>query len=92
MLVEFKQKSQVTIPIDFVKMLDLKAGDKLDVEVKEGKLVITPVIIIPKSQAWYYSPEWQAMEHEVDRQIKEEKIHTVDSKEQLFENLGLNEK
>jgi antitoxin MazE len=92
MLVEFKQKSQVTIPVDFVKMLDLKAGDKLDVEVKEGKLVITPVIIIPKSQAWYYSPEWQTMEHEVDRQIKEEKLHTVDNKEQLFENLGLNEK
>lgn len=90
MLAEFKQKSQVTIPMDFVKMLDLKAGDKLDIEVKDGKLVITPVVIIPKSQAWYYTPEWQAMEHEVDQQIKKGQIHTVDSKEQLFENLGLN--
>lgn len=91
MLVEFKQKSQVTIPIDFVKMLDLKAGDKLDIEVKDGKLVITPVVIVPKDQAWYYSPEWQAMEHEVDKQIKEGQIHTVDNKEKLFENLGLND-
>lgn len=91
MLVELKQKSQVTIPIDFVKMLDLKAGDKLDVEIIDGKLVITPVIIIPKDQAWYYTPEWQAMEHEVDKQIKEGQINTVDSKEKLFENLGLNE-
>ncbi len=91
MLVEFKQKSQVTIPKDFVKMLDLKAGDKLDIDVKDGKLVITPVVIIPKSQAWYYTPEWQAVEHEVDEQIDKGRIHAVDNKEQLFENLGLNE-
>lgn len=91
MLVELKQKSQVTIPMDFVKMLDLKAGDKLDVEVIDGKLVITPVIIVPKDQAWYYTPEWQVREHEVDKQIKEGQIHTVDSKEQLFKNLGLDD-
>lgn len=91
MLVEFKQKSQVTIPMDLVKMLDLKVGDKLDIEVKDGKLVITPVVIIPKDQAWYYTPEWQTMEREVDKQIAEGQIHTVDNKEQLFENLGLNE-
>lgn len=92
MLVEFKQKSQVTIPIDFVKMLDLKAGDQLDVEIQDGKLVITPVVIIPKDQAWYFTPKWQVMEHEVDQQIKEGQIHTVDNKTQLFEKLGLNEK
>jgi antitoxin MazE len=90
MLMEFKQKSQVTIPKDFVKKLNLKAGDKLDVEVEDGRLIITPVVIVPKDQAWYYSPKWQAMEREVDQQIQAGKIHTVDSKEQLFENLGLN--
>jgi len=31
--------------MDFVKMLDLKAGDKLDIEVKDGKLVITPKML-----------------------------------------------
>ena len=91
MLVEFKQKSQVTIPIDFVKMLDLKAGDKLDVEIIDGKLVITPVVIIPKDQAWYYTSEWQVREREVDKQIKEGQIHTADNKDQLFKDLGLND-
>jgi hypothetical protein len=31
------------------------------------------------------------MEHEVDQQIKEGRIHTANNKEQLFENLGLDE-
>ncbi|HBT18200.1 MAG TPA: hypothetical protein DEB05_14740 [Firmicutes bacterium] len=33
MLVEFKQKSQITIPKDLVKKLNLQVGDKLDVDI-----------------------------------------------------------
>jgi AbrB family looped-hinge helix DNA binding protein len=35
MLVELKQKSQVTIPSELVKKLKLKPGDKLEVEEKD---------------------------------------------------------
>jgi len=89
MIVDLKQKSQVTIPKDFVKKLDLKVGDKLEVVEIEGKLVITPVVILPKDQQWYYSPEWQDKEMKVDTQIKESKIHSADSKDDLFKQLGL---
>lgn len=91
MIVDLKQKSQVTIPKEFVKKLNLSVGDKLDVEEKDGKLVITPVIIIPKSQAWYYSKEWQEQEKQVDQQIAEGKVHEANSKEELFDGLGLND-
>ena len=89
MLVYLKQKSQVTIPKDFVKKLNLKVGDKLEIEEEEGKLVITPVVVVPKDQAWFYSPEWQKKEQEVDRQKKEGKIHKAASKGELFKKLGL---
>jgi AbrB family looped-hinge helix DNA binding protein len=89
MLVEFKQKSQVTIPKDFVKELNLKEGDKLEVEIQDGRLIITPMVVVPKDQAWFYSPEWQAMEREVEQQIKAGQIHTVDNKDELFKDLGL---
>jgi len=49
-LVDLKQKSQVTIPKDFINKLSLKIGDKLDIQEVDGKLVITPVVIIPKTQ------------------------------------------
>jgi len=89
MLVDLKQKSQVTIPKDFVKKLNLKVGDKLDVEEKDGKLVITPVVVVPKDQAWFYSPEWQKNEMETDKQKNQGKINKASNKEELFEKLGL---
>ena len=91
MIVDLKQKSQVTIPMELVKKLNLAVGDKLDVEEKEGKLIITPVVIIPKDQAWYYSKEWQTKEKEVELQIAEGKVHQANTKEELFEGLGLDD-
>lgn len=89
MLVDLKQKSQVTIPRGFVKKLNLKVGDKLEIEENNGRLIITPVVVIPKDQAWFYGPEWQEKEREVDKQKNEGKIHKASNKEELFNELGL---
>lgn len=89
MLVDLKQKSQVTIPGGLVKKLNLKVGDKLQIEEQDGKLILTPVVIVPKDQAWFYSPEWQGGEREVDRQKEAGRIHKASTKEELFNKLGL---
>ena len=89
MLVDLKQKSQVTIPKKLVDKLNLKTGDKIDIEEKNGKLVLTPVIMVPKDQEWFYSPEWQKGESEVNNQIKDGKIHISESLEKLFKDLGI---
>ena len=91
MIVDLKQKSQVTIPMELVKKLNLAVGDKLEVEEKDGKLIITPVVIIPKDQVWYYSREWQDKEKEVELQIAEGKVHQANTKGELFEGLGLDD-
>jgi bifunctional DNA-binding transcriptional regulator/antitoxin component of YhaV-PrlF toxin-antitoxin module len=90
MLINLKQKSQLTIPKGFVERLKLRIGDKLEIEEMEGKLVITPVVVVPKDQAWFYSPEWQKKEQEVDKQKKEGKVHKASNKKELFKKLGLN--
>ena len=89
MLIKFKQKSQVTIPKALVEELGLKVGDKLDIDIEDRKLVITPVVIIPKSQEWFYTPEWQAKEKEVNKQLEEGRLNIADSKEELYRALGL---
>lgn len=91
MLIDLKQKAQVTIPSALVKKLKLSIGDKLQVEEKEGKIVLTPVSIIPKDQMWFYSKAWQAKEKEVELQVAEGKIHEAQNEEELFEGLGLND-
>jgi len=89
MLVELKQKSQVTIPAELLKKLKLKTGDKLDIEEKDGRLVITPVVVIPRDQMWFYAKEWQQGEQEAERQINDGKVKLAKSKEELFKGLGL---
>lgn len=90
MLVDFKQKSQVTIPKKLVEKLNLKEGDKISIEEEEGKLILTPVAVIPKDQLWFYTPEWQVGEKEVDKQIKEGKIHATKTLDKLLKDLKLN--
>jgi len=89
MLVEFKQKSQVTIPSELVKKLKLKPGDKLEIEEKDGCLIITPVEVVSRSQMWFYSREWQANEQKVEQQIREGQVKMAKSKDELFKDLGL---
>ncbi len=89
MLVNLKQKSQVTIPKPLVDKLKLRPGDKLEFTLEDDKIIIKPVLVIDRSQAWYWSREWQAGEREVDRQIKEGKTYAADGEEELFKGLGL---
>ncbi|WP_273483060.1 AbrB/MazE/SpoVT family DNA-binding domain-containing protein [Desulforamulus ruminis] len=91
MLVEIQQKSQVTIPKELLKKLKLKPGDKLQVEEKDGRLIITPVAIIPRDQMWFYSKEWQTEEMKVEQQVREGRVKTAKSKEELLKGLGLDE-
>ncbi|MDQ2088127.1 AbrB/MazE/SpoVT family DNA-binding domain-containing protein [Herbivorax sp. ANBcel31] len=91
MLVDLKQKSQVTIPKELVKKLNLQIGDKLELVEKDGKIIITPVVVIPKDQAWYYTKKWQQMEGEVDEQIEKGQVHQAKDKDELFKGLGLDD-
>lgn len=51
--------------------------------------MITPVVVIPREQAWFHSREWQKKEEEVDRQKEEGRIHKASGEKNLFEKLGL---
>jgi len=91
MLVELKQKSQVTIPTALVKKMNLRPGDKLEVIEQDGRLIITPVVIIPRDQMWFYAKEWQNGEARVNEDIREGKVRTALSEKELFKDLGLDE-
>ena len=62
-------KHQVTIPKEVFVRLGLDTGDYLEVAVKENQILMFPQKLIPKDQAWFHTPEWQAKEREADRDI-----------------------
>jgi AbrB family looped-hinge helix DNA binding protein len=91
MLVELKKKSQVTVPSELVKKMNLRPGDKLEIEEKDGRIILTPVVVIPRNQIWFYSKEWQRGEACVEEDIRKGRIRTASNKEELFKELRLDE-
>ncbi|WAM31361.1 AbrB/MazE/SpoVT family DNA-binding domain-containing protein [Caldicellulosiruptor naganoensis] len=90
-IVEIKKKSQVTIPAQILKKLNLRVGDLLQIEEKNGRIILTPVVTIPKEQAWFYSEKWQREEATVEKKIQEGKLLVANLLQELFEDLGLND-
>jgi len=89
MLVDFKYKSQVTIPSKLVKKLNLKPGDTLEIHEENGRLIIEPVAVIPRTQAWFYSEQWQLEEQIVEKEIRSGQLKVAESEEELYTELGL---
>lgn len=89
MITQLRRRSQITLPSDVVKKMRLQEGDNLDIAIEEDKIVIKPVIVIDRSQDWFWSKEWQKKELEVDKQKKGGKIQKVSDKKDLFDKLGL---
>lgn len=57
--VKVREKYQVTIPEDVREKVPLKVGERVEVDVREGEIVIRPVLEVPRGQAWFWSKEWQ---------------------------------
>ena len=62
-------KQQVTIPRRISKALGLRKGDHLLVRLVDQRLEMVPASLIPKDQLWFWTPEWQAKEREVDEAL-----------------------
>jgi len=65
-LVKVKNKYQIVIPEDVRKRLRVEIGDTLEIEEKDGILIVKPVMVIEKSQAYFWTKEWQEGEREAE--------------------------
>jgi antitoxin MazE len=84
---EIRINSQITIPKQIMKKLLLKEGDKIEFEVKEDVIVIRPVLIIDKTQSWFWTKKWQKAEREADEDIKAGRVKTFDEVDSLMKDL-----
>lgn len=73
-LVKVKNKYQIVIPDDVRKKLKVEVGDRLEIEEKDGVLVMRPVMVIDKSQSYFWTEEWQKGEKEAEQAKKKGKF------------------
>jgi AbrB family looped-hinge helix DNA binding protein len=85
MAVHRVHRGQVTIPAHIRKELGLKDGDPVWMEVTEdGNVLLRPHDERDADQWWFWTPEWQAKEREVDEDIAAGRSTTFMSDEEFL--------
>ena len=83
MLVELRQKSQITIPKEIIVKLGLSEGDKLDIFEKDGSICLMPVAVYPRN----YLSELKEEIRDVKAKLASGKQPIFDSVDALFDKL-----
>lgn len=79
---------QVTLPASIRRKLGIEEGDIIEVIVEDDKAVLLPKKIVDKSQAYFWTREWQEAEKEASDDIKEGRVKTFDNIDELMKDLG----
>ncbi len=86
-LVKVTRNGQITIPAAIGEELEIQGGDYVEVSVVDDTVVLTPKQLVGKSQAHFWTEEWQAAEREADEDIRAGRIETFDSVDELLADL-----
>jgi len=74
--VTISSKGQIAVPKEIRETLHIKEGDQLIYHIENGKIVLEPVVNIPRSQAWFWTPEVQENIKKADENFKEGNFKT----------------
>ena len=64
-----RAKGQLTLPEEIRSAARLEEGDLFDAEITEEGILLRPRKVIDTTQAWFWSPEWQAGEREAEADL-----------------------
>ncbi len=68
-LIQVRKKAQLTLPLSVRKELGIEEGDYMDVQVRNGEIVLRVKKLIDKDQEWFWTDRWQQGEKEAEEDI-----------------------
>jgi AbrB family looped-hinge helix DNA binding protein len=80
-----RKKGSVTIPADIRKAARLAEGDLIEVEMTADGILLKPKKIIDATQAWFWTPAWQARERQADEDLASGRFQRFENDEALIE-------
>jgi AbrB family looped-hinge helix DNA binding protein len=86
--VKVREKYQVTIPEDVRNSIPLKVGERVEIVAREGEIVIRPMVEIPRSQAWFWSKEWQEQVAQSLKDIEKGKVKVFKTVKEARKHFG----
>lgn len=85
MIVVLQSRNTLTIPRELREALDLEPGCALEMDIEDGRLVVTPVAVVPKTLRLTASGE--AKEAEADEDIRAGRVASYATAEALIADL-----
>ena len=64
--VRIGRKRQITLPEAAAVRLGVAEGDELEARILDDRVELVPMVAVPRDQAWFWTPEWQAKEREAE--------------------------
>jgi bifunctional DNA-binding transcriptional regulator/antitoxin component of YhaV-PrlF toxin-antitoxin module len=86
MILTMQSRSTITVPQELRELLGVGPGDPLEATVEKGRLIITPVAVVPRTLM--LSKSGEKKEAEADRDIREGKVKSFGSAEELIRDLN----
>lgn len=86
-LSKVQRNFQVTIPADIRKRSHLRVGDVVEFEVTEEGILLKPQETIDRSQAWFWSKEWQEEEKRVQKDFRKGRMRVAESTDAVLKEL-----
>jgi AbrB family looped-hinge helix DNA binding protein len=82
-----KSNNQLSLPASITKELRLAPGDELLAEIRDGQLIIIPAELVPRDEAYLFTPWWQQAIAEAEAEFANGKVERFDSFSEAFEKL-----
>lgn len=75
-LIQVRKKAQVTLPLSVRRQLGVEEGDYMDVQVRDGEIVLKVKKLVDKEQTWFWTRRWQQGEMEAEADIRAGHVHS----------------
>jgi len=86
--VKVREKFQVTIPEDVRNKIPLSVGERVEVIARRREIVIRPIVEVPRTQAWFWTKEWQTQLVIAKKNIEKGKVKVFKSVKEVRKYFG----
>ncbi len=83
-----RRKGQITLPRKIREAARLEEGDPVEVEMTPQGILLRPRKLIDSTQAWFWTPTWQAREAEATADIEAGRVEVFESGEDFLASLS----
>ena len=85
MIVTLQSRNTITVPLEVRRALHLEPGDPLEANVEGGRLVLTPVAVVPRS--FQLAESGAAKEAEAEEDLRQGRVEVFETAASILDDL-----